>query len=118
VRGTFIVKHGDEVIATMRPESRSYPTPPMQISASTVHTTVGGDLYAVIGEADGKGGWAVRLYKKPVIIWLWLGAVIMALGGGVSLSDRRFRIGVPKNIRPTIKSGRVKPDAAEAPVKA
>jgi cytochrome c-type biogenesis protein CcmF len=95
VRGVFTVMRGSDLVTTMTPESRSYPTPPMQTTETAVHTTPVGDLYAVIGETDGRGGWAVRLYRKPVIIWLWAGAMIMAFGGAVSLSDRRHRVGAP-----------------------
>jgi cytochrome c-type biogenesis protein CcmF len=79
-----------------------------------VHTTISGDLYAVIGASDGKGGWAVRLYRKPVIIWLWAGAMIMAFGGAVSLSDRRHRVGAPSRQKSTAVSG----DGLAKPVKA
>ena len=53
------------------------------------------DLYLVIGDPQADGGWAVRTYVKPFANWIWLGALIMAAGGGLSLSDRRFRVGAP-----------------------
>jgi cytochrome c-type biogenesis protein CcmF len=50
------------------------------------------DLYVVIGDAQEGGGWAVRTYIKPFANWIWAGAIIMALGGGLSLTDRRHRV--------------------------
>jgi len=51
------------------------------------------DIYLVIGDQQANGGWAVRTYIKPLANWLWSGAILMALGGFLSLTDRRHRIG-------------------------
>ena len=59
------------------------------------------DLYAVVGDPDGNGGWATRIYYNPLVPWIWLGALVMALGGAVSLSDRRHRVGAPKRSQST-----------------
>ena len=50
------------------------------------------DLYAVIGDPQAGGGWAVRVHVKPFANWIWGGAILMALGGTISLLDRRWRI--------------------------
>ena len=50
------------------------------------------DLYVVIGDPQDGGGWAVRTYIKPFANWIWVGAIIMALGGVLSLTDRRYRV--------------------------
>ncbi|MDE1967967.1 MAG: hypothetical protein KGI92_03590, partial [Alphaproteobacteria bacterium] len=52
------------------------------------------DFYLALGDPDDKGGWAVRAYWKPLVPFIWIGGVIMAFGGAVSLSDRRWRVGV------------------------
>jgi cytochrome c-type biogenesis protein CcmF len=52
-----------------------------------------GDLYAVIGEPDEAGAWVTRIYFEPLVGWIWFGALMMAAGGALSLSDRRARIG-------------------------
>jgi len=93
--GTFTVTRDGAPVTVMQPEKRQYSHPPMETTEAAIHATFARDLYAVIGEADGKGGYAVRLYVKPMIGWIWLGALIMALGGALSLSDRRLRVGVP-----------------------
>ncbi|MEC8200632.1 MAG: cytochrome c-type biogenesis CcmF C-terminal domain-containing protein, partial [Pseudomonadota bacterium] len=59
-------------------------------------------------EPNGKGGWTTRLYYKPLVPWLWLGSIIMVLGGIVSLTDRRLRVGAPSR-----RSSRAAPAPAE-----
>ncbi|MPY71417.1 MAG: heme lyase NrfEFG subunit NrfE, partial [Alphaproteobacteria bacterium] len=68
-----------------------------------------GDLYAVLGDAQGDGSWTVRLYFNPMVAWIWIGAVLMAAGGAISLTDRRHRVGAPVRAR-----GRAAADAARA----
>ena len=53
------------------------------------------DLYVALGDPQPGGGHAVRTYVKPFANWIWVGAMIMALGGVVSLTDRRYRVGAP-----------------------
>ena len=58
--------------------------------------TVGlSQVYASLGDAQSDGGVGLRLYYKPLVLLIWLGAVVMAAGGALSLTDRRFRIGAP-----------------------
>jgi cytochrome c-type biogenesis protein CcmF len=88
-------------VAVLRPEKRTYTTPPQTTTEAAIHTTLMADLYAVLGDpaaaAPGSGatGWTVRLYHNPLVPWIWIGAVIMVMGGLVSLTDRRHRVGVP-----------------------
>ncbi len=95
LQGTFTVRRGEQTITVLTPETRSYPNPPMPTTEAAIRTTLLGDLYAVIGEPDGEGGYAIRLYDKPLVGWIWLGALVMVAGGLVSLSDRRLRVGAP-----------------------
>ncbi|RMB02042.1 heme lyase CcmF/NrfE family subunit [Eilatimonas milleporae] len=98
VRGTFSVFDGDRLVATLRPEDRVYADPVLSTTEAAIHPRLSGDLYAVIGEAapalDGTERWSVRLYFKPAISGLWGGTALMVLGGLLSLSDRRLRMGV------------------------
>jgi cytochrome c-type biogenesis protein CcmF len=55
-----------------------------------------GQLYLSLGDTNSDGSIAIRLYYKPLVMLIWLGAVIMMLGGALSLSDRRLRIGAPR----------------------
>ncbi|MCZ6860187.1 MAG: hypothetical protein O7I42_07900 [Alphaproteobacteria bacterium] len=94
--GTFTVTRGGRNIATLVAEKRFYPVQRRNTTEAAIHTTWLSDIYAVLGDPNGKGGFAVRLYHNPLVPWIWLGAIVMFIGGGVSLSDRRHRIGAPR----------------------
>jgi len=95
VRGVFQISRDGVDIAVLQPESRTYQDPPMDTTEAAIRTSWGGDLYAVIGDPTGDGSWSTRFYNKPMIHWIWMGALIMVFGGLVSLSDRRHRVGAP-----------------------
>jgi cytochrome c-type biogenesis protein CcmF len=99
VEGRFTVSHDGKQIAVLTPETRNYPTPPMSTTEAAIRPRPSGDLYAVIGEPAGDGKWATRLYHKPLVHWIWTGALIMVFGGVISLSDRRHRVGAPRRAR-------------------
>ena len=99
VRGTFTVRRNGELVDTLYPEARQYPNPPMETTEAAIRPRLSGDLYAVIGDPTGDGGWSARLYHKPIIHWIWGGSMIMVLGGLISLSDRRHRVGAPSRRR-------------------
>ncbi|MBV9586634.1 MAG: heme lyase CcmF/NrfE family subunit, partial [Alphaproteobacteria bacterium] len=86
---------GGRLIADMHPEKRFYPVENGSQTGVAIRTNLLADVYAVIGDPDGKGGYTLRLYWNPLVPWIWLGAAAMALGGILSLSDRRLRVGAP-----------------------
>ena len=90
-RGTFRVSRGEREIATLLPERRTYPVERQQTTEAAIHTTWLADIYIVIGEGDGTGAHAARLYYNPLVPWIWLGAVIAAFGGALAAADRRAR---------------------------
>ncbi|WP_417807272.1 heme lyase CcmF/NrfE family subunit [Thioclava sp.] len=90
--GTMVVKQDGKLIATMHPEKRVYPVQRMPTTEAAIHTTFLRDIYLVLGDPQQDGGYAVRTYIKPFADWIWAGAIIMALGGLLSLSDRRYRV--------------------------
>ena len=99
-RATFTVREQGQVVAVMRPEKRFYPVQGTTTTEAAIRTTVLGDLYAVVGDPEGSEGAVVtRLYFNPLVAWIWAGALFMVLGGVVSLSDRRHRIGAPAGRR-------------------
>lgn len=98
-RGVFTVKEDGATLVTLEPERRRYLVSGQDTTEASIYTTAMYDLYAVLGEANGQGGWTVRLYYKPLVPWLWIGSLIMVLGGVVSLTDRRLRIGAPSRRR-------------------
>jgi cytochrome c-type biogenesis protein CcmF len=91
---TVRITRGDATVATVHPERRFFPLQQQTTSETTIRTNFLSDLYIALGDPDGDGGWTIRAYYKPLVPWIWIGAVIMAFGGLVSLSDRRWRVGV------------------------
>jgi cytochrome c-type biogenesis protein CcmF len=82
------------------PAKRIYDAPPQPTSEAGIHVSWLSDLYVVLGDAQTAGGYAVRMYFNPLVRMIWLGAVVMFLAGGLSLSDRRLRIGAPRRAAP------------------
>ncbi len=89
---TVTVERGGAPVATLHPEKRFYPVARMPTTEAAIRTASCGDLYVVIGDQQADGGWAVRTYVKPFANWIWAGAMLMALGGVLSLTDRRYRV--------------------------
>ncbi len=89
---------GARRVATLHPEKRDYPVAQMPTTEAAIDNGIFRDLYVVIGDRQEAGGWAVRTYIKPFANWIWAGAIVMALGGALSLMDRRHRVaaGAPK----------------------
>ena len=92
----FTVREGGHVIGVMQPSKRSFSTRSMTTSEAALMTRGASQLYLSLGDTNADGSIAVRLYHKPLVLFTWLGCVIMALGGALSLSDRRLRVGAPK----------------------
>jgi cytochrome c-type biogenesis protein CcmF len=97
-RAMFEVSRDGRFIGQILSERRFYSAPEQQTTAAGIRTNLVSNLYVAIGEPDGKGGWAVRFYYHPFMPWVWIGALTMALGGLVSLSDRRLRVGLPQRL--------------------
>ena len=111
-QATMLVAKNGKTVTTMHPELRMYSDPPQQLSYTNVHTTFGADLHAVLGEAQGATeSFTTRFYYEPMTPFLWYGVLLMALGGLVSLTDRRHRVGAPQ--RAAISTGAALPAAAE-----
>ena len=96
LRGTFELTANGRRVTMLYPEKRDYPAEKSSTTEAAIHTTPIADVYVVLGDSDGKGGWATRIYHNPLVPWIWAGAIFMAIGGMVSLSDRRLRVGAPK----------------------
>ncbi|MDQ7080099.1 MAG: heme lyase CcmF/NrfE family subunit [Paracoccaceae bacterium] len=91
-QGEFTVMVNGKEIAKLRPEKRIYTVSGQPTTEAAIDIGITRDVYLVIGDKQKDGGWAVRSYIKPFANWIWAGAIIMALGGIFSLSDRRYRI--------------------------
>ncbi|MEP5732579.1 MAG: heme lyase CcmF/NrfE family subunit [Sulfitobacter sp.] len=90
--GVLTLSQDGQDIAELRPEKRFYPVAQMPTTEAGIDYDLKRDVYVVIGDQQSNGGWTVRTYIKPLTNWIWIGSALMALGGLLSLSDRRFRV--------------------------
>jgi cytochrome c-type biogenesis protein CcmF len=88
-RATFIASKNGNFVAKLQPEKRLYTMPPRPTTHAAIHTNLLGDLYAVVGDADGNGEYVTRLYYNPLVPWIFMGAGVIAMGGLISLTGRR-----------------------------
>ena len=107
--GIVRVEREGKFVGFMLPEKRNFPVEKQEKNEAAIMTNGMNDLYVVLGENNGQDAWTLRAYRNFLAPWIWGGAVIMALGGAISLSDRRFRIGAPLRARRL----RAQPAAAE-----
>jgi cytochrome c-type biogenesis protein CcmF len=94
--GRFTVRRQGIVVGLMQPSKRSFPSRGTGTTETALMTRGLSQLYLSLGDPNPDGSLAVRLYYKPLVLLIWLGTVIMVVGGGLSLSDRRLRVGAPK----------------------
>ncbi len=98
VAGTIEVRRGGELVKTLRPEKRVYNASGQTMTEAAINTGFLGDRYVSLGEPvsdkGDAGAWGVRVYAKPFVDWIWGGAFLMALGGFIAMSDRRYRLTV------------------------
>jgi cytochrome c-type biogenesis protein CcmF len=80
----------------MEPSKRSFASRSTTTTEAALMTRGVSQLYLSLGDTNSDGSVSVRLYHKPMVLLIWLGAVVMGLGGTLSLSDRRLRVGAPK----------------------
>jgi len=91
-RGQVVVTKGGEVETVLFPEKRIYTVQTMPMTEAAIDTGLTRDLYVSLGEPVGNGAWSVRVYYKPFVDWIWGGCFIMALGGLLAITDRRYRL--------------------------
>jgi cytochrome c-type biogenesis protein CcmF len=109
--GRFSIARGGSVISELEAGKRLYDAPRQSTTEAAILNGLTGDLYIVLGDATPSGGYGIRAYFNPLVRFIWLGAVIMALGGVLSLSDRRLRVGAPRRSRS--RTGASSPSPAE-----
>ena len=93
-----VMKNGRD-LGFMLPEKRRFPVERQEKTEAAIRTNGISDLYVVIGDDNGQGGWTIRAYENSLAPWIWGGAIIMAAGGLVSLTDRRYRVGAPSRAK-------------------
>jgi cytochrome c-type biogenesis protein CcmF len=100
----FTVRHSGDLVGVMEPSKRSFPSRGTDTNEAALMTRGFAQLYLSLGDAGADGSIAVRLYYKPLVLLIWFGAVVMAMGGALSLSDRRLRVGAPTPARQRSKA--------------
>jgi len=128
-RAILAATYNGRPVATLTPEKRFFSVQQTTTTEAAIHTNWFADLYAVLGDpampeagseaqatASGAQGWVIRIYHNPLVPWIWVGAVLMGLGGLISLTDRRHRIGAPtrSGARSETEAGARAPQAAKA----
>jgi cytochrome c-type biogenesis protein CcmF len=99
VVGTVTIRRDGRPVAVLHPIRRTFPRQQQTLSETAIHTNLLANFYVAIGDQDAQGAWTIRAYYQPLVPWIWLGGLVMAFGGIVSLSDRRWRVGIAKRVR-------------------
>jgi cytochrome c-type biogenesis protein CcmF len=97
--GRLEVRRGGVVVATLEPAKRTYLANGQSTTEAGIETFGFGQLYASLGDPTADGAVSARIYWKPLVTLIWLGGLVMAIGGVFSISDRRLRIGAPQPAR-------------------
>ena len=96
IQGQFQVTRNGRDVTQMHPERRIYRARPDPLAQVDLHPRLRRDLYIAMGDYLGDDYWSIRLQYKPMVRWIWLGAIIMSLGGLIAILDRRYRLGSGK----------------------
>ena len=99
LRGAVHVSRNGKEIAVLHPEKRTYRVQTRPMTEAGIQAGLFQDIYVSLGESLGGGDWALRLYYKPLVRWIWLGGLLMALGGLLAASDPRYRLRVLAKLR-------------------
>ena len=94
VRGEVIVTRNGSVVGTLYPEKRTYRVQTSPMTEAGIEAGWSRDLFVALGDPLGDDAWSVRLQYKPLVRFIWLGAIVMALGGIIAATDRRYRVRV------------------------
>lgn len=100
-QATVLVKHNDTLIATLYPQKRNYVVSQMPMTEVGLKPSLWQDIYVALGDPIDDTAWAVRIYVKPMVRFMWLGALIMAFGALICMLDKRYRIQKLVKIKPT-----------------
>jgi cytochrome c-type biogenesis protein CcmF len=92
IRGTFQLSKNGVAERSLYPEKRSYFSSTMPMTEAAIDAGLTRDIYVSLGEELGDQSWAVRVYYKPFVDWIWGGCLLMALGGLLAMSDKRYRL--------------------------
>jgi cytochrome c-type biogenesis protein CcmF len=91
VQAHFTITEGDKVIAKLHPQKRIYRVRTMPMSEAGIEVDWNRDLFVAMGDDLGAGAWSLRMQYKPMVRFIWFGALVMAIGGFIAITDRRYR---------------------------
>jgi cytochrome c-type biogenesis protein CcmF len=91
IEAAIEVRRDGDFVATVRPQKRQYLVQKNWMTEAGIHPTWNKDIFVALGDQLGDGAWSVRIQYKPMIRFIWFGAFVMALGGLVTVTDRRYR---------------------------
>ena len=100
----FEVTRNGNPVTELSPSKRAFAVEKSATTEAGIHNSWRGDLYVVLGDELKDGAYSIRVYFNPMVRLIWIGALVMFFGGGVSLSDRRLRVGAPKRAKPKSKT--------------
>ena len=93
IQGDFLVyDEKRKIITSLKPEKRFYPITSIFTTEASIHTNLIRDLYIVLGDGNLKDGWVVKIYYNPLVIWIWIGALVIFIGGISSLSKNLKKV--------------------------
>ena len=93
LQGNFLIyDKKNNIVTKLKPENRFYPVTQNFTTEASIHTNLFRDLYIVLGEGNLKDGWVVRIYHNPLVIWIWIGALVIFLGGVTSINTNLKKI--------------------------
>jgi cytochrome c-type biogenesis protein CcmF len=104
---SFTVRRHGDIVGVLEPSKRAFSQRGMTTTESALMARGVSQLYLSLGEVRPDGSVSIRLYYKPLVLLIWIGCVVMAIGGGFSLSDRRLRVGAPRPARVKAKAAAV-----------
>jgi cytochrome c-type biogenesis protein CcmF len=101
----FRVRRDGEPVTTLHTQKRMYPVRGMPMTEAGIDAGLFRDLYVSLGEALNEREWSVRIYHRPFVRWIWLGAIFMAVGGLLAAADRRYRLAVRRQTEAAVAAG-------------
>jgi cytochrome c-type biogenesis protein CcmF len=99
LEGEIEIRRNGEFVSTLRPQKRTYLVQQSPMTEAGIEASWSRDLFVALGDPLGNNAWSVRIQYKPLIRFIWLGSFVMALGGLIALTDRRYRLRAPARER-------------------
>ncbi len=108
IRADMSVTRAGQPVTVLHPEKRVYAVQDSPMTEAAIDSKLNRDLFIAMGDDLGDGSWSFRIQYKPLISFLWLGSIVMVLGGIVSVTDRRYRLAAPATRQAPVQAATVK----------